>query len=202
MMKYAMVSPEKLSNEVHNIPSMKRKLLCIYKEFYKLRNVIDNKKYYQNTYKTLLRRNFTNASFINRRDVVMPDLPPLSEDELIIRLVNTLAFVFNSTVKSSKEAKPILFFQDIKENNTDTLEKAVVFTMLQMDSQKPKEIKYDFKYNWIKQLEEDILKYDNLVAKGSTKSSKIKHTIPLDYIGFKQYEENIMRLNETLGLCL
>lgn len=175
------ISLDVLKNDIRNQHDPKRQLLRIYKDFYKLRNLVS----YPSTYQALLRRTFKYSDFNEKRRIFL-SLPPITHDELLSRMVNTLVFVFNSTV--SRPDHTALTFDDIQRERTEF---GVVKTILYMDKQNP--MKYDFKYNWLDDLEQDIKKSE-AIERG-------KHSLKLDRIGYKQYIETLMRLNETLGMC-
>lgn len=170
----------------------KSQLLLLYKQFFRLRNLIGN-RYHAQKYTTILRRQFQRQDFNQRRRKVLGITIPLSEDEQIQRLETTLDFVFNSTVKKT-HAEKVQYYNDIKRLDPDTPEQRVIHTLLQMDDEKPAEIKYDFTYNWIQRLSEPEIQ--------TNKKTKTLNGYPYHYIGYKQQEVSLMRMNETLGLCL
>ncbi|KAK6458102.1 uncharacterized protein RJT20DRAFT_28959 [Scheffersomyces xylosifermentans] len=200
-----------IRHQLDDIPDFRKKLLALYKQFYKLRNTIHNgHRLGPVSYHTILRRNFQHIPFNARRiaillssDISGETIDILSESELIERMINTLMFVFNSTVRSTTDAdiEPAVFFEDIKKTKADTFENSIISTIIRMDGQKPDEIKYDFKYSWVKPFDESIAKYDQHFI-DHPQSKKFKSKYPMTYIGFRQYETTLMRLNENLKLCL
>lgn len=69
-----------------------------------------------------------------------------------------------------------------------------------MDQQKPNTIKYDRKYEWIPQI---YNKLSQLPDDPDAKEYKsIFKDIDANLIGFRDYELNLMRLNECYRLCL
>lgn len=182
----------------------KKQILQYYKHFYKLRNVIDNGNPRSiQLYKNILRRKFMYIDYNCRRQEIL-DLPPLSQEEMVTRIHQTLIFTFNSTVTKLDEFELISTFHDIAKYDNSTLEGKVMKTFLRMEYQAPNEIKYDFKYKWFKEFNDALEKVEAVNGANSTKKNKSKKMqlkYPMNYIGFQQYERTIMGLNESLGLC-
>lgn len=203
LQKLLIGSARTIKAELSQVASFKAQLLYLYKRFYKLRNVIDNGKPQSvEVFKRVLKRKFKHTDYNRTRQVVL-NLPPLTEDEIIERLFNSLIFTFNSTVTSQDEFKPIETFDDFNKYDNSKLEKTVITTILRMDQQLPNEIKYDFKYNWYLDLSHDLLQVEALNNQTDTKSKKkkIKSKYPMNYIGFLQYQQTLMGMNETLQMC-
>lgn len=203
LQKLLIGSASTIKAELSQVASFKAQLLYLYKRFYKLRNVIDNGKPQSvEVFKRVLKRKFKHTDYNRTRQVVL-NLPPLTEDEIIERLFNSLIFTFNSTVTSQDEFKPIETFDDINKYDNSKLEKTVITTILRMDQQLPNEIKYDFKYNWYLDLSHNLLQVEALNNQTDTKSKKkkIKSKYPMNYIGFLQYQQTLMGMNETLQMC-
>ncbi|RLV96520.1 hypothetical protein JA1_000196 [Spathaspora sp. JA1] len=190
-----------IRTEISQIPTFKRKVVYLYKQFYKLRDIQYDKQYWNTKlYEAVLLRNFKHISFNNRRRVILSTTDELNEEELVERMLNTLAFVFNSTVYSDDPRifNEILNFDDLNKAKKSTIEADVIGTILRLDGIKPNVIKYDFKYQWWKQLRDDLNKvqdWDNI-------SRKQLKSLKLEWISFYQYETTLMRLNENLKLCL
>ncbi|RCK57495.1 hypothetical protein Cantr_06755 [Candida viswanathii] len=149
-------------------------------------------------YVALLRRNFKNISYNTKREVILGE-PPLTEQELEERLKNTLAFVFNHTVAAANPHAndPVYTSDDLDKISTDNDETKIVGTILRLDNEFPPELKYDFKFKWITELNRQLDAVD--WEKGPMAKD---FTYPLEYIGYKLYLITLMRLNESLKTCL
>ncbi|KAK6203249.1 uncharacterized protein RJT21DRAFT_2596 [Scheffersomyces amazonensis] len=205
------VHPE-FAQRIQSLPDFRSKLLASYKQLYRLRNLIDRgmdrNKY---GYIQLIRRNFERISFQNRRNIVLShinggSLPvELTEEEIIQRLINTIAFVFNSTVKKETEftEKDIQYFKDLKKVFPESMELQIVRTIIRMDKQKPDRIKYDFKYNWLSNYNDSMIEARKYYDKYPT-ARKLPDDLNFDlsYIGFRNHELLVMGLNESMKLCL
>lgn len=185
---------------LNELSSKKSKFLSLYKKFYKLRNMIDSKPYNKETYQNVIRRKFTMEDFNLKRSMLLEGSDKLSELQLFERMINTLAFVHNSTVylPSKGKEKPAFFFQDLKI--PQRMEKLIILTLLKMDQQKPNTIKYDRKYEWIPQVNNRLSQLSEDPDAKEYKS--IFRDIDANLIGFRDYELNLMRLNECYRLCL
>lgn len=174
-----------------------KNLLLLYKRFYRLRNLIGNYHEIQR-YQELLRWKFSREDFNIRRQRVLKKPDTLTDENLWDRLLNTLTFVHNSTVilPEAVEDKPVLFYGDFK--TPERLEKLVIQTLLTMQHQKPHEIAYDYKYNWY----DDIERRYNELPEVPTKKQFQEMLPEPSYIGFRDYELNLMILNEMYNLCL
>lgn len=178
-------------------------VMNLYKRFFRLRNMVDSKIYHRDTYQRIIRRRFTRDDFQVRRKVVLGAEQPLTSTEYGNRILNTLAFVFNSTVEpddetSSTSKKPALYFKDLER--PQRFEKRIFQTIMRMDQQKPDSLKYDRHYSWFREVEEA---YKNIPDQPSTKAYR-SYFLNFDpsLIGFRDYELTVMLLNEQLGLCL
>ncbi|EGW30529.1 uncharacterized protein SPAPADRAFT_57283 [Spathaspora passalidarum NRRL Y-27907] len=191
----------KVRNQIVQIPTFKRKLLYLYKQFYKLCDFQYHEQHDNiNKYQTLLRRNFSHISFNNRRNVILSTTEDLNEKELVERMLNTLAFVFNATVARDD---PHIFDEihnhdDLKKTNIENMEANILNTILRMDSTKPDVIKYDFQYNWWGRFRNDVKK----VQDWEKVTRKQLRSMNLEWMTFYQHETTVMRLNENLKLCL
>jgi hypothetical protein len=197
-----LIKPSNLLHSQLSSLTYKSQLILLYKQFYRLRNLVGN-HYHTQKYATILRRQFQRQDFNQRRRIVLGISTNLSQDQLIQRLETTLDFVFNSTVKRTSYNEEVRYYNDIKRLSPDTIEKKVLRTLLEMDDKKPDQIKHDFAYEWVRILsepEEPQLKQTN--SKKLKKAANTFKGFPINYLGFKQQEVSIMRLNENLGLCL
>lgn len=186
-----------------NFTGSRSQVMSLYKRFFRLRNMVSSKIYHRDTYQRILRRRFTRDDFQVRRKVVLGVEQPLTSTEYGHRILNTLAFVFNSTVEpggetSNTPCNPPLYFKDLKR--PQRLEKSIFQTIIRMDQQKPDSLKYDRHYDWFREVEEA---YRNIPAQACTKVYR-SHFSNIDpcHIGFRDYELTVMLLNEQLGLCL
>ncbi|CUM50992.1 uncharacterized protein AC631_03203 [Debaryomyces fabryi] len=199
IVKYQVSSLIKLE-ELNKLSSKKSKFLSLYKRFYRLRNMVDSKPYNKEIYQKIIRRKFTMEDFNLKRSILLDDVDILSEISLFERIINTLAFVHNSTVylPSERKEKPILFFQDLEL--PQRMEKLIILTLLRMDQQKPHIIKYDRKYEWVPKINNQL---NNLSNDPDSKEYKSAFKdVDANLIGFRDYELNLMRLNECYRLCL
>lgn len=67
--------------------------------------MIDSKPYNKETYQNIIRRKFTMEDFNLKRNILLEGSDKLSELQLFERMINTLAFVHNSTVYLPSEGK-------------------------------------------------------------------------------------------------
>lgn len=198
IVKYQVSSLANLET-LNELSSSKSKFLSLYKKFYKLRNMIDSKPYNKETYQNIIRRKFVMEDFNLKRNILLEGSEKLSELQLFERMINTLAFVHNSTVYlPSERNEPAFFFQELKI--PQRMEKLIILTLLKMDQQKPNAIKYDRNYEWIPQINN---KLGQLSEDPDAKEYKsIFKNIDANLVGFRDYELNLMRLNECYRLCL
>lgn len=175
------------------------RLLALYKRFYRLRHIIDNNFQHTLRYQELIKWRFSREDFGLRREKVLEKSEDeLGSDGIWIRLLNTLDFAHNSTVilPENISEKPVHFYQDLK--TPERMERQMVRTILEMHHQKPNDIKYDYKYNWYVEIKRQ---YDQLPASPTKK--ELNRILPNpSYIGFRDYELNLMILNEMYNLCL
>ena len=202
------INIESSIRHIKQLPNFKSKLLAVYKRFYKLRKFectpslfkVDDNPYLvpditSGDYVALVKRNFKNIDYNLKRKVFL-GLPPLSEDELEKRLFATLTFVFKHTVAAENphSEDPIATVEDEKRVSIDTIESGVISPLLRMDYDCPWQIKYDYNFQWLDRLNQE---QDNPRGK---KKKNVNEILP--YITYKQYMMTVMRLNESLGLCL
>ena len=206
-------------HQISQLPNFKSKLRAYYKRFYKLRKFQYGRvslygttfnppghEYVGDEYHTLLRRKFSNENYNLRREVFLGMKQELREDELEERLMNTLAFVFNATVDAGKSEGSggddvVVFEKGLVSETNETMECKIINSMIKIDLTLPNEIKYDYKYQWVEQLQQQLKimeeKKDSL-----TKKQIKKFQIPIEFIGYKTFNINLLKLNENLKLCL
>lgn len=195
--------------QIQQLPDSKSRLRALYKRFYKLRQFectpklhkVDDNPYLIpditiDDYVALIKRNFRNVDYNLKRQKFLK-LPPLCEDQLEQRLFATLTFVFNHTVakRNFHAEEAIATVEDEKRASIDTTESQIISTLLRMDHDCPWQIKYDYKFQWLDQL--DKLQSDKNAKKGKNNGNEV-----LAYLTYKQFLTTVMRLNESLGLCL
>lgn len=195
---------DKIEVEIQKTLTFQRQLLILYKNFYKLRTLIDQgNNYNQIHYINILKRRFRYIDYNVKREKIL-NLPKLSESELIKRIFNSLIFTFNSTVSKLDEFPEIVTFTDIEKYDNRTLEGKVIHTFLTIELRTPNEIKYDFKFNWYNDFTEEIKiveEFNKQNAKKKKKEKVKKSKYPLSYVGYKQYELSVMNLNESYEMC-
>lgn len=174
-------------------------LLSFYKKFFKLRYLIGEEEYSRWNYETLIRRRFRHMDFGVRRKAVL-GLGTLSEEELASRLTNSYAFVFNSTCNVSDNPAPVYFYDELVAA-TPRMETQIVSTILTMDRQIPDHIKYDHSYKWVSEAREFHEKLDPAQLTKRSYNSHLSTGKATD-LGFLEYEETVMALNETYGMVL
>lgn len=176
---------------LHTLPAQKQ-YLKIYKKFYRLRNLVGHNRHHRNRYLELIRWRFTRDNFNVKRSILI-GLPTLSAADILDRVLNTLAFVNNSTVAlpENLQESSTVYIQGI--GKPQRIETDIVTTILTMQYQKPNSIKYDIHYQWIKNLKHNN---DNVNDKTPREKSSF------DLQGFYNYEMNLMILNETYHMCL
>lgn len=182
--------------------SYKSQLLCLYKKFFRLRNMIDADTDNRQAYCDILKRRFSFDNFNRRRSLLLGINEPVEEDALIQRMVNTYAFLFNSTTEHEDvQAKQVVIHQqDLQKVYEKRIEKSIVLTMLKMARQMPNEIKLDFNYNWLANVD-FLLENINSDANKKQQRKLLDKCDPAN-IGYRDYETSIMRLNESCNLCL
>jgi hypothetical protein len=132
------------------------------------------------------------------------DMAPLDRAEIISRAMNTLVFVFNSTVQINDQLVNATTYDQIPLVNRANKEHKILNSVLVMDYNTPASIKYDFKYHWVDSIDdqlERIDKYNESMSVGK-KPKKPRLIVPMNVIGFKQYNQTVMNLNESYKLCL
>lgn len=220
ILRQPVLNLHQIHHSISNISTFKRKLLAYYKQFYKLRHfqygqvaIFGNifnplpTEDLSEIYCRILRRRFRGESYNLKREKLLGasggcrGIVPLSEQELEIRLMNTLAFVFNATVDggSNGGSERVLYENRLVTETTETMESKILATIMAMDGQFPNSIKYDLQYRWVDKVDEDITK---LEQGGITKKSMKKYSESIEWIGLKQYQTNLMKFNENLKLCL
>lgn len=182
--------------------SYRSQLLCLYKKFFRLRNMIDADTDNRQAYCDTLKRRFSFDNFNRRRNLLLGIDQPIEKEALIQRIVNTYAFLFNSTVEHEDvQAKQAVVHQlDLPKVYEKRIEKSIVLTMLKMARQMPNEIKLDFNYSWLANVD-FLLKNINFDANKKQQRKLIDKCDPSN-IGYRDYETSIMRLNESCNLCL
>lgn len=172
------------------------RLKCLYKKFFRLRNMVDSKEYNISRFQELLRRRFSTEDFNSRRQIVLGK-PNLTNEQLLQRMLNTLVFLHNSTVILPENEVPKLvnFYTDSK--TPQRIEKLVILTLLQMEYQKPPDIKYS-NYTWYSNINHQYQTLPDVTSKKVYRT----HLPNPSYIAFRDFELDLMILNETYDLCL
>lgn len=198
-------------DEISKLPSFRSKLLAFYKRFYKLRKfecndqlyIIKDIPYYtpdinDQDYVAFVKRQFRSISYNTKREAIL-NLPALSEQELVQRMMNTLVFVFNHTVTKENLFldKSIRTKDESAKTGIDNEETKIVSTILKLDNEMPNDIKYDFKFRWFKEFTKQMDSIDPKV--GPTKNQLEYLT---EHYGYRMYYITLMRLNESARLCL
>lgn len=182
--------------------SHKAQLLSLYKKFFRLRNMIDPDTDKRQAYCDLLKRRFTFDNFDRRRALLLGINQPLEHDVWIQRIINTYAFVFNSTVEHEDvQAKQAIIHQlDLPKAYEKRTERSIVLTMLKMESQIPNKVKLDFNYNWLENVDFLLSKISTDIPRKQLR--KLIDKCDPSNIGYRDYETTLMRLNESCNLCL
>lgn len=193
--------------ELDQLSLDRARMLAMYKNFYKLRLFMSLKVWKRDHYCCIIRRRFQREDFDQRRKVVLEAASPLElnvveelkSGELFQRILNTLAFVHNSTVHLSSEAdtRRPMYFEDLKV--PQRRESQIISIILEMDRSLPPQIKHDSTFKWITETTQNLRFKEQDTPK---KFSKRFSGQPGLYIGARTHEITIMGLNETLGLCL
>ncbi|KAG7664268.1 uncharacterized protein J8A68_002183 [[Candida] subhashii] len=195
-----MISAKYTIRNDRELPNFKSKLRAYYKRFYKLRKFQYGRvslygttfnppghEYIGDEYHTLLRRKFSNENYNLRREVFLGMKEGLREDELEERLMNTLAFVFNATVDAGKDKSGgddvVVFEKGLVSETNETMECKIINSMIKIDLTLPNEIKYDYKYQWVEQLQQQ-LKIMEEKKESLTKKQIKKFQIPIEFIGY------------------
>lgn len=174
--------------------------LAAYRQLFRLRHLVGSDRNLS-TYQNVIRRKFQKIDFQKRRTQVLGIEQPLTNEQLAQRLANTIAFVFNSTCNKTDDIPPVQYYEDVKKASEPRIETSVVLTILLMDHQAPNEIKYDFSYKWVG----DVKAFYGHLHEGKLNRKELNrlfNTGRASHLGFLQYEESLMALNECLSLCL
>lgn len=222
ILKNPIICFKQLTKELAEIQCFKSKLLKFYKNFYKLKFLFEDDRLFSIMYHDLIKKSFKFSDFNLKRKIFLsqklhPDDVPLepknlSENELEKRILNTLVCVFNSTVKKDMinhnsndyqisindltKKKRFFFNKDYISENSDFFEKSLITTIIEMHYSMPPNIKYDYKYNWLNNLNKKINDYKT-INNGNNNNIKLE----INYLAFKQYYITIMRLNESMIFC-
>ncbi|KAG7194497.1 uncharacterized protein KQ657_004712 [Scheffersomyces spartinae] len=178
------------------LPTTTSRYKAFYKRFYRLRNHLPSD--ITSWYKCYLRRRFVQNDYEARRQRLLGLNDSLSESDLLDRCRNTLAFVFNATVATQLAAtagRPI-FYDDLKTLYKDRPELQVIRTIVEVEARKPAVVLADTEWAWVTEIQHQLAQNDTKWTKNKRK------TIKAINIGLLNHDRNIMRLNETLQLCL
>lgn len=156
--------------------------------------MIDNDRHNINRYQELIRWRFQRDDFNNKRKVVLGKSDVLDNQQLFQRLLNTLTFVYNSTVALDANRPPLQHYHELKESQP--LEKQMVLTILKMHYKLPAEIKYDSNYHWFNQYKSQLLLFPAIPTK-----KQLQKTNPYN-VGYIDYVMSVMIVNEQYQLCL
>lgn len=191
-----------------SLPLERSRYLALYKRFYRLRMFVGQNKWKLDHYCRILRRRFQREDFNERRSVVLSaadpssetPIPTLDNDGILNRLVNTLAFVHNSTVHlpSAADEKRPLYFEDLKV--PQRMEAKIIGTILEMDRSQDPRIKHDPHYKWITEITSTLASIDPEIL--PKQFPKMFPSSPGMLIGMRAHEITVMGLNETMQLCL
>ncbi|EGV64504.1 hypothetical protein PSN45_004816 [Yamadazyma tenuis] len=175
----------------------KKRLACLYKRFYRLRNLIDHDRRNVSRYKELIRWKFAKENYNTRRSVILGK-PEEPISEIFTRIFNTLTFVHNSTVILPENMidKKAYFYKDTRQNHR--IEKQIILTICRMQYVTPNELKYRSDFSWFPEVRKEIEDF----PENATKRQMAKSTSNPSYIGFADYQKNLMLLNEMYKLCL
>jgi len=178
-----------------------KQLLILYKGFYKLRHVVNQGKW-TDTYTVRLKREFKHMDINTKRSKF--GMVPLDRADIITRAMNTLVFVFNSTVQTNDELINATTYDQIALVDRANTEHKILKSVLVMEHNTPQSIKYDFNYHWVDSINDQLGRIDAANESNSTKkrAKGLKLSVPMNVIGFKQYNQTIMNLNESYKLCL
>ncbi|KAL7665630.1 Increased recombination centers protein 19 [[Candida] zeylanoides] len=174
----------------------RRQLLVLYARFYRLRLYRSHPHDYRN-YVTYLHRKFRHEHFeIKRQKLLGSSTPPLDPSELVQRLVNTLAFIQNASVQRAPDQET-------------TMESQILHTVLRMEHEMPSEVKYDHSLNWLADLETLVSQVAPRSEAGLVKPSSAtikskfgKNDSLMAKLGYRDYIQSLMKLNEAYKLCL
>lgn len=176
------------------LPTDSSRLKCMYKKFYRLRYMIDNDKHNINRYQEIIRWRFQMEDFNLKRKVILEKQDVLDQQQMFKRILNTLAFVHNSTVALNENPPPLQHYHELKANRP--IEKQILLTILKMHYKLPPDIKYDRKFQWFEQYKTQL----QLIPAIPTK--KLLQKANPYIVGYIDYMMSIMAVNEQLNLCL
>lgn len=194
--------------QLKSLPLERSRYLALYKRFYRLRMFVGQKGWKLDHYCRILRRRFQREDFNKRRKVVLAaadpssntHIPALDSDGILSRVLNTLAFVHNSTVHlpGAADEKHPLYFEDLKV--PQRMEAQIIDTILEMDRSQDPHIKYDPHYTWITETTSALASIEpGILPKQFPKKFS---SSPGMLIGLRAHEITLMGLNETMQLCL
>lgn len=174
---------------------------AMYSRLYKLRHFVDPKG--RLSYCRLLRSRTKRGDFELRRQLFLGISTPLTKKELVHRLANTYAFLFNATCNPLDEPPMARFYEEWKINSEPTKETNVLNTILRMHYEMQPTPRLLSDYKWVDDIKEFYTKYESIrELKKSRELSQLYNSKISHHIGFYQYEKTLMSLNESLDLCL
>lgn len=202
IINYPLISLIKFS-DLELQPTRRCKVLSLYKRFFKLRHLAGDKQYKREIYVNIISRRFRFETFEHmelRRSIFLPGTRKLTEKEAFERIINTLAFVFNATVyePSNKDENVIGTFKE--SQRPKRVETQILDSIIGVDQSMPIEIKYDRYYRWLLQL--DVISEFSLGTKTSKDFKRVFLSFDPNLLGYRNYEVNLLRLNETAKLYL
>ncbi|CAK9440015.1 uncharacterized protein LODBEIA_P41150 [Lodderomyces beijingensis] len=204
---------------IKSLPNFKSKLRAYYKRFYKLRKFeiprhlrstsdIPNQETDLDSYAyvAFVRRQFQHHSYNTKRQKFL-NLEPLDDSQLEERMANTLAFVFNHSVGSTSDFSDelVVTVEDEIKSRVDTVETGILATLMRMDYDAPAEIKYDFQFRWVDEYRKKMSPQGTGLQIQNRIQIKTKNEGVLDdytLIKYFMHGETVMRLNESMKLCL
>lgn len=194
--------------DLHQLKSSKSILRCMYKKFYRLRDIIHEDTDIRLQYCNILRRKFNFENFNHRRNILLNidsnhPIQSIDPNEFHQRLINTYAFVFNSTVQIDGpiiHKDQVIRQEDLEKSERKRIESSIILTILKLNHQMPNEIKLDFTFKWIDKINKVVQIINGPLSKKEHR--KLADLIDPNYIGYRDLEISTMRLNESLKLCL
>ncbi|CAH2354551.1 putative increased recombination centers protein 19 [[Candida] railenensis] len=186
--------------------SYKKQLLVLYKRFYKLR-LYQADSHSKMNYVKYLKRKIKYEDFNLRRRIFLEQncVEDLSPTDIVRRMVNTLAFVQNASVFNrtyENEARLNGNKNSSKETSglyAGTIESQILATILHMEYSMPTSVKVDHKFSWVDKLNMVVSQIETPL-KFEKSSLKMESTLVL--MGYIDYQENLMSLNESYRICL
>ncbi|CAK7902838.1 increased recombination centers protein 19 [[Candida] anglica] len=181
----------------------KQQLLSLYKRFYRLR-VYQTDAHDLKNYSQLLRRKFTTEKFSLKRQIFLPTDESISPEQLVRRAVNTLEFVQNSVVFNDTPENQNFIKGTSSKPYEPRVESKVLSTILSMEGRTDTTIKCDPNYRWMSELEDKILSKISSTEENELEYKKTfrKHESTMSYLGYRDYNQNLIRFNECFQLCL